>query len=99
METFQYPSKSFSLKAISAMSQGNNIEVVVTSDKKQNLLLPELPEMIETKGKNSGWRSTLRWWRLLGFVQVHSFAMASGYSCDYTNDDRLLITYKKENTL
>ncbi len=96
MEKFQYPSKSFSTKAISAMSQGKNIEVFVTSDKKQNLLLLELPNMIETQGKKGGWRSTLRWWKLLGFVQVHSFAMGSEYSCSYTNDGGLLITYKKE---
>jgi len=96
MEKFQYPSKSFSMKTISAMSRGKNIEVLVTSDRKRNLLLLELPNMIEAQGKKGGWRSTLRWWKLLGFVQMHSFAMGSGYSCRYTNDDGLLITYKKE---
>ena len=90
----EYPSARFVGRAKSAISRGEELRIRIRTRSRRRLLLKELPALFEEKTHQETWSFFARWFRLIGFITVHFYAMGARYKGHYLNEKELVVIYE-----
>ncbi len=98
MKKITYPSKYFLKRTISLIKNGEEVDVIISSGWRRNILLQELPNLLENDDEaKPHWKFVIHMFAIMRFFTAYLYAKTYSYVITYFDEEDLIVSFKPKN--